>query len=42
MTFKIKNLTYYMMLEHIGVMSLRVSMGCVDVKDKVYELTFDI
>ena len=42
MTFQNKGLTYYMTLERIGVISLRLSMGYVDVKNEVYELTFDI
>lgn len=42
MTFKTKGMTYYMHLERRGIMSLRVSMGYVDVKNEVYEVTFDI
>jgi hypothetical protein len=42
MVFQNKGLTYYMTVEHMGILTLRVSMGYVDVKNKVYELTFDI
>jgi hypothetical protein len=42
MLFQIKRFTYYMHLERRGIISLRVSMGYVDVKNGVYEVTFDI
>ena len=42
MTFKAKGLTYYMTWERRGIISLRVSMGYVDAKDGIYEMTFDI
>jgi hypothetical protein len=42
MTFKNKGLTYYLTLERMGVITLRFSMGYVDVKNEVYEVTFDI
>jgi hypothetical protein len=42
MTFKNKGFTYYMTFEPRGIISLRVSVGYVDVKNEVYEVTFDI
>ena len=42
MTFKSKGLTYYMKFERRGIISLRLSMGYVDVANGVYEVTFDI
>ena len=42
MIFKAKGFTYYMTLERKGIISLRVSMGCVDTSNGVYEVTFDI
>jgi hypothetical protein len=42
MTFKTKSLTYFMKLEPRGIISLRVRMGYVDVKNDIWEMTFDI
>gem|GEM_PF-3822967 len=42
MIYHKKGFTYYMTLERMGVLTLRFSMGWVDVKNEVYELTFDI
>lgn len=42
MVFQNKGLTYYMTLERLGILTIRLSMGYVDVKNEVYELTFDI
>ena len=42
MVFQKMGLTYYMTFERMGVMSLRVSMGYMDRKNEVYEVTFDI
>jgi hypothetical protein len=42
MVFQNKGLTYYMTIERMGIMTLRFSMGYVDVRNEIYELTFDI
>ena len=42
MVFQNKGLTYYMTLERLGILTIRLSMGYVDMKNEVYELTFDI
>ncbi len=42
MVFQTSGFTCYMTLERMGIMSLRVSMGYVDLRNEVYELTFDI
>jgi len=42
MIFQNNGFTYYMTLERRGIITLRLSMGYMDVKNKVYELTFDI
>jgi hypothetical protein len=42
MVFQNKGSIYYMTLERLGVLKLRLSMGYVDLKNEVYELTFDI
>ena len=42
MVFQNKDLTYYMTVERMGILTLRVSMGYMDVKNAIWELTFDI
>jgi hypothetical protein len=42
MIFQNKYFTYYMTVERLGILTLRFSVGYVDRKDKVYEMTFDI
>ena len=42
MVFKSKSITYYMTVERLGILTLRLSVGYMDVKNEVYEVTFDI
>ncbi len=42
MIFTRKGLTYFMKFEPRGMMSIRVRMGYMDVKEDVWEMTFDI
>lgn len=42
MIFKTKSLTYFLKMEPRGIMSIRFSLGYMDTKEDVWELTFDI
>ena len=42
MIFENKGKTFYMTVERMGIITLRLSLGYVDLKNEVYELTFDI
>jgi len=42
MSFNARGLTYFLKVEHRGIISIRLSMGYMDRKNEVYEMTFDI
>jgi hypothetical protein len=42
MSFQLKGHLCFFTIEHLSFFKFRMRMGYVDVKDDIYELTFDI